>query len=57
MINTTNSKSVGERSEAAILNWLIQLGYAVSIPFGNNQRYDLIADDGKGLIRVQCKTG
>jgi hypothetical protein len=29
----------------------------VSIPFGTNQRYDLIVDLGDRLVRVQCKTG
>jgi hypothetical protein len=32
-------------------------GYALLLPFGENTRYDLVIDDGKGLCRVQCKTG
>jgi hypothetical protein len=32
-------------------------GFALSVPFGENTRYDLIIDDGKSLARVQCKTG
>ena len=32
-------------------------GLAVSVPFGENTRYDLIIDDGESLARVQCKTG
>jgi PD-(D/E)XK endonuclease len=32
-------------------------GFMVSVPFGENTRYDLIADDGEKLLRVQCKTG
>ncbi|MDQ3992528.1 MAG: group I intron-associated PD-(D/E)XK endonuclease [Actinomycetota bacterium] len=32
-------------------------GFAVSVPFGENTRYDLIIDDGIRLSRVQCKTG
>ena len=52
-----NPKAVGERSESAVLNRFIHKGYSVSIPFGNNQRYDLIVDrDGK-LWKVQVKTG
>ena len=31
-------------------------GLALSVPFGENTRYDLIIDDGKRLARVQCKT-
>lgn len=54
---TMNSKSVGEITEALILARLVEMGMSVSIPFGNNQRYDLIVDDGERLIRAQCKTG
>lgn len=52
-----NSKSIGERSEAIILAHILKLGYSASIPFGNNQRYDMILDDGEKLFKVQCKTG
>jgi len=51
-----NSKSKGEISEALILARLLELGYSVSLPFGNNQRYDMVVDDGKSLIKAQCKT-
>ena len=33
------------------------LGHHVSVPFGENTRYDLVVDDGDRLLRVQCKTG
>ena len=33
----------------------MKLGYSVSIPFGDNDRYDLIVDDGQ-LHKVQVKT-
>lgn len=52
-----NAKAVGEISEAIVAAHLIKLGRRVAIPFGNNQRYDLIVDDGKSLFRVQVKTG
>jgi hypothetical protein len=29
----------------------------VLLPFGVNQRYDLVLDSGRGFLRVQCKTG
>jgi hypothetical protein len=32
-------------------------GYTISVPFGENTRYDLVIDDGAELARVQCKTG
>jgi len=52
-----NPKAVGERAEAMILAAVVARGYSASIPFGNNQRYDLIIDDGRDLFRVQCKSG
>jgi hypothetical protein len=36
---------------------LVKKGYLISIPFGENQRYDLLADDGDRILRVQVKTG
>jgi len=48
---------VGLRTEAAILAELARRGYQVLVPWGVNQRYDLVLDmDGK-FLRAQCKTG
>lgn len=52
-----NPKAKGEISEGVILAALLKKGFSVSIPFGNNQRYDFIVDEGTRLLRVQCKTG
>jgi hypothetical protein len=56
-VRKKSTKSVGDRSEAAVLSALIRKGFLISIPFGENHRYDLIADDGQRLIRIQVKTG
>ena len=48
---------VGLRTEAAIVAELIRRGYAVLLPFGTNQRYDLVLDIGGTFVRAQCKTG
>jgi PD-(D/E)XK endonuclease len=53
----SNPKEVGEKTEAAILNHLTQKGIPVSIPWGNNQRYDLIVEEDGKLLKAQCKTG
>jgi hypothetical protein len=52
-----STKSIGDRSEAAVLAALVKAGYNISIPFGENHRYDLLADDGEQILRVQVKTG
>jgi hypothetical protein len=50
-------KRIGDTTAIAVMAALDLVGYAIAIPFGENTRYDLIADDGKRLLRVQCKTG
>ena len=34
----------------------MKLGYQVSIPFGEDSRYDFIADINDKLYKIQCKT-
>jgi hypothetical protein len=52
-----DTKTTGDASEMRVILALVEAGYAVSLPFGENHRYDLIADDGARLLRVQVKTG
>lgn len=49
-------KATGSATEIKVMLAFIELGYNVSSPYGDCERYDFIADiDGK-LVRVQCKT-
>ena len=41
-----NPKAIGEMTEAVILAHLILRGDGVLLPFGNNQRYDMVIDRG-----------
>lgn len=51
----TNSK--GQISEAAIMTRLLQAGYVVLMPYGGNQRYDMVIEDTRGqFFRIQCKS-
>ncbi|NEU57958.1 group I intron-associated PD-(D/E)XK endonuclease [Halorussus sp. MSC15.2] len=52
-----NTSRKGDETEVTILARLMRVGASVSVPFGDNDRYDLVADDGDRLHRVQCKTG
>jgi hypothetical protein len=52
-----NPKAIGERSEGQIISVLLRLGKTVLKPFGDNQRYDLVIDEGDRFVKVQCKTG
>src|SRR5215211_9185457 len=53
----SNHPVVGQRSEAAIMAAFIARGFAVLIPWGTNQRYDIVLDVCDRFLRVQCKTG
>ena len=57
MATHSSPKAVGERSEAMVLAALLKEGFPVLIPFGDNQRYDLVVETAQGFIRVQVKTG
>jgi PD-(D/E)XK endonuclease len=50
-------KIVGDRCMLAVMLALHDAGFHVSVPFGENTRYDLLIDDGSTLGRVQCKNG
>lgn len=52
-----NSKDRGDETEARVIHELVSCGYSVSLPFGDNNKYDLVLDAGGELYRIQCKTG
>lgn len=52
-----NTKIKGDISVSNVITKMLNAGYAVSIPFGDCQRYDLIVDKDDILQRVQVKTG
>lgn len=51
-----NSKTKGDITELKILTKLIEHGYTVLIPYGDNCRYDLVFEQDGVFYRVQCKT-
>lgn len=56
-VNMAHPKTVGDITQAMVLARLIEVGHEVLVPFGENQRYDLVIDHGDRFTRVQCKTG
>jgi hypothetical protein len=54
---TNHPVDVGLRTEGAILSELMHRGYSVLVPWGVNQRYDLVLDLDGEFVRAQCKTG
>ena len=51
-----NSNIKGKLSELEILTYITRLGYSVSIPFGDKDKYDQIWDIHGKLYKVQIKT-
>lgn len=50
------TQSIGCHVELQCMDAFVKLGHTCSIPYGNDAKYDFVADiDGK-LIRVQCKS-
>lgn len=56
MENILSTKAKGNLTELQCITAFYELGYQVSIPYGENSRYDFIADIEGKLIRVQVKT-
>ena len=51
-----DTKQKGNLTELQCITACYELGYSVSIPYGENSRYDFILDvDGK-LLKIQVKT-
>lgn len=51
-----NTKQKGDITEVECILAFMKEGYAVSIPYGDRNRYDFIVDINGKFIRVQCKT-
>lgn len=52
-----NTKRIGNITEAVILSEFVKLGVPVLMPFGDNERYDMVIHVGEKFLRIQCKTG
>lgn len=52
-----DTKFKGDVSEVTVLSALVRIGYHVSIPYGENQRYDIVAERDGRFYRIQVKSG
>jgi hypothetical protein len=50
------TSQTGDLGELSAMEWLGSHGHALYYPVGHSPDYDLIADDGEALLRVQVKT-
>ena len=51
-----NSKAIGNIGEAKVLCKFVELGIPVYIPFGDNEKSDIIADFNGKLNKIQVIT-
>ena len=51
-----DTKKKGNLTELQCMTAFMKEGYQVSIPFGEDSRYDFIADVNDKLLKIQCKT-
>lgn len=51
-----SSKQKGNLTELQCITACYELGYSVSIPYGENSRYDFILDVSGKLLKIQVKT-
>ena len=51
-----DTKIKGNLTELECMMAFIRLGYNVSIPFGEDSRYDFIVDVNNKLYKIQCKS-
>lgn len=51
-----NTRKQGDVGLGQAIAYFTGMGYSVSIPLTESQRYDLIVDDGDQLYRIEVKT-
>lgn len=51
-----NRRQQGDLGEVSAIEWLTRNGARVAIPFGHSPHFDLVAEIGNRLMRIQVKT-
>ncbi|MBI1866244.1 MAG: hypothetical protein HY005_02650 [Candidatus Staskawiczbacteria bacterium] len=54
-MNILSKKIKGDIAELAVAKRLIELGCKVLFPYGENHRYDLVAEKDSKFLRIQVK--
>ena len=50
------TQSIGNIVELQCISKFIELGYEVSVPYGNGAKYDFVVDVNGKFLRIQCKS-
>ena len=51
-LNMVNVKAIGAHTELQCITYLHGLGYDISIPWGDNARYDFVLDVNHKLYKI-----
>lgn len=54
-MENNSTKYLGNLTELQCITRFYELGYPVSIPYGDSEKYDMIIDINGNLYRLQCK--
>lgn len=49
------AKEIGNLTELQCITRFYEMGYSISIPYGDSDKYDFILDVNGNLYRIQCK--
>jgi hypothetical protein len=49
------SKRKGNRALASAISYYSLLDYPIALPLGDTEKYDMIIEENKKLLKVQCK--
>ena len=50
-----DTKQIGNLTELQCITRFYELGYSISIPYGDSEKYDFILDINGNLYKIQCK--
>lgn len=50
-----DNKQLGNFTELQCITRFYELGYSISIPYGDSEKYDMVLDCNGSLYKLQCK--
>ena len=54
-IMVVDNKQIGNLTELQCITRFYELGYVVSVPYGDSSKYDMILEYQGKLYKLQCK--
>ena len=54
-VEVVDTKRIGNLTELQCITRFYELGFSISIPYGDSEKYDFILDMNGNLYKIQCK--